>query len=549
MIISILAKNAPYLSHFCCFIYSKIIRYIYKMIQKKCFSTKSAQSTHQTLRSSLRRYLTALPAMLLSISLVSCSDFNPKPRSSPDTPSTPPLEAYPDILGNLDFFLEDSSCLQQEADVSLDSALYNSWDGQHMRRKRLQNPQIQGSPVLSSTLIKRTFLPRTFDIQCRDAPGVSSCDFVGNKPIVPFKLCRNSGSYDAQSLESVALTSLIHLEKAHLFYKRTNPSHHQVERSQLFILPRFTTTHLSAADGQVTHKNTVHDNLSYIKNFYENPAFIIHPPSRSSAHSHKEKLWEYPWTLAHEFAHHVLSSHSKFSNSDLAQQRGVAASSQLSMQPPQLTSHGWVQNYLWGWQNSVRISTHVMKKSKSWNTFNEAYADLWAFFATENNSQGITNIDCLQGNRDASYEKFKDGTFKIITAEALSSFHASSKVLHTSCHQAHFSAVHVFGTALAHGFYRAHLHYSHPHHANAQMIHLAEHLSQILKNPHFNFDIEELTALTIQHLLHSPDKGTFPPFLSQPLAAHPELCADLQQHFPAMLPYWTQRNFFSCNWS
>ena len=492
--------------------------------------------------------------LILSILATSCGDFS----SNPPNPgrSTPPPEAYgPGILDDLAYGLEDRSCLKQQEEISLKSATYSTWDGREVKRQRLQAPQIQGSPVLSSALIKKTFLPRTFHIRCLMAPGVASCQYTDPEPTTPLKLCRSSGNYLPQSLESVALTSLVHLEKAHLFYQRTNPSSKEIPQSQLFVHPKFTTTHLSAHSREVMEKNTVHDNLSYIHDFYETPAFVIHPPS-DQAHAHGLRLWQYPWALAHEFAHHILASHSEFETDDIALKRSQvieatlptsAAFSQSSL----LSSFLLSQNFLWGWHKPVRVSSKMMKRERSWKAFNEAYADLWAFYATGRSSSSTAAVNCLKQNRDVSHPHFQDGTPKRITKEALQSFYSPTKSGSShSCHAAHFPRIHVFGAALAHSLYRIHLNYQTPHKANAQMIQMADHLALLLKDPHFNMNMEEFTALAIHHLLRAPSREnpSYPELTdSSALSNDTHLCEKLQVEFPGMISYWQQRNYFGCN--
>lgn len=449
------------------------------------------------------RALALMSLLAIAITVSSCGDSSdpsdPPGLFVPPQPGLPPplSPSQPPKFNISPFFYQDPSCWQTHhtQPQRLSSVGYRSWNGHTTAFTQLSSSSIKGLPVLSSGLIKNTYAPRTFEMECLQHSAISTCGFVNHQHSVPLKICHAQALYPKDSVEHVALTSLAHLEKAYLFYLAHKPAMvAALPRAQLYILPQFITKHKHALTNQPISESTTYDNLSYIEKFYDTPTFIIHPPtptidppnsliSSSSSSPPKPYLWEYPWALAHELGHHILISHSKFSEYQANQQLlpltlfpnsgffdkvvKVSASPLHSSAAPMFSS---IPSSAFGsWPDSLsvdllrsaslthavfpadlisnlthhltNINQHSSQARRSWIAFNEAYADLFATLATapsEALSAAVispsnyvhssppatfSDIPCLIGNRDVTYPRFNDGTPKIITSQAVHHFH------------------------------------------------------------------------------------------------------------------------------
>ena len=265
--------------------------------------------------------------------------------------------------------------------------------------------------------------------------GVLSCGLPSTvQPGQNLRICRPSGPYGRSSVEAISLVSLSHLEFASSYYQRVAGHRGDIAPATLIVLPVVEKT---SSDGR---RSVSTDNLAYVPNFGGTPAFVVFPKGQAA----KAKglwldvnFWEIPWTLAHEFGHHVFQTHTGIATS--ADSR-LGAGRILPIQAYEDDGDPDVQG-------GVRL-TGATTADDDWDAVNEAYADLFAYFAFARQARLSRNVDCFDKSRDISEAEFGSGAKKVLTSDALTSFRGFG-TKPSSCAAPNFLDVHTIGAIIA----------------------------------------------------------------------------------------------------
>ena len=260
-----------------------------------------------------------------------------------------------------------------------------------------------GTTSLQTPLIAQTFYGNVFQRRCyhynkktgncfdRDLQPVKWQHFKNSGG--QLRICAQNEQYPRDSFEYVALRSAYHLQDAHRFYQESVGK--SVPTMSLQILPFFRTFYQSE---QISTYALRHNNIVY---FPHSKTMAVLPEGENFQ---GKSLWDSPYVMAHEFAHHA-------------------------------------QYYVLLQHNigSVAFTKTQKKNKQSAEAFLEGWADLFAYYATGENPHLISTYPCFGFNRDISNHLFHDRTPKIITHRGLGLFlsggRASNDMLTTRLHR------------------------------------------------------------------------------------------------------------------
>ncbi|MDE3269061.1 MAG: hypothetical protein OYH77_02120 [Pseudomonadota bacterium] len=220
------------------------------------------------------------------------------------------------------------------------------------------------------------------------------------------RICAKAQAYPSESFEYIALRSAYHLQSAHDFYLRSIGE--PLPKMVLQVMPYFQTIF------QDTYSFR-YDNIIY----YPHRKSLVILPRRPQS----ENLWDSPYVMAHEFAHHAQFALLAPHDDRIALRRYAAKSL-------------------------------PRRKQASLEAFYEGWADVYAFYATGENPSLITSYSCFGYNRDISNSHFHDQTFKHLTAAHLENFYHYQNPVVGSCSTPDFTDPHTVGAVLAHYLYK-----------------------------------------------------------------------------------------------
>ncbi len=227
------------------------------------------------------------------------------------------------------------------------------------------------------------------------------------------RICATEQDYPRESFEHVALVTALHLQKAQRFF--VNSTGQDVPSMSLLVMPFFRTIYTDK-------KGELQQRLMYRN-------IVYYPASKSLTvlpdhdNFHGRGLWESPFIIAHEFAHHA----------------------QFAGRPK------WATTLAADGGHHHRLPDNVPKRSLE--AFLEGWADLYAFYAEGENPSDIISYPCFGYNRDIANPVFADRSPKTITPDIMAGFYAGTATS-SSCVRPNFSDTHTIGAVLAHHLHR-----------------------------------------------------------------------------------------------
>ena len=476
-----------------------------------------------------------------------------------------------------DFFLEDPRCYhrsfnENSSSQSFSSSMtkYHYWDGSKVVAKSLTNSTISTNPHLKSSLVSGAILPTSFasdDCQSntdRLDHSTSICALPQSIEAAKIKICDREKQYHHQSVESIALSSIAHLEKAYQYYLSSTPIDRLVRDTRIYVLPKIAKDQHNNHRSISSKGHIIHDNLGYIGSFYSNPAFLIFPPSAentdvklsaSSRNTHNQpikfQLWHSDFALSHEFAHHIVRSHISYHlSSDQSFLSGLIDSSVNF-----LTSFS---KYLFKFSDGYYLITSNSNNSlqKQWEAFEESFADLWAFVATGEHQWKLYFNQCLSHSRNPQSDLFNDGYAKYITKRELDFFlleeslqaqyYARSGISNLSCRDTDLTKPHVFGASLSYSFLNMHRYDKNNYNLGYKLVLLADNIGYLSKYRD-SWDIYDLSYLALAHIA-KPQHYLSAFNASQWFKVNfdQSTCAQIRSLFGGMIDRWRELGYTNC---
>ena len=349
-----------------------------------------ATQVNARLRSVLSAHL--LPYFIIAAAICACQ----KPsRREPVPPPIPPVVSSR-------YFLYDNTC-REDAATNRPAKVYLTNFEQPLDLATSQYS-------LSTALIDSTFYGQTYQRHCHfhserhclDEDFHPAAWKKANKSGGVLRICATQQDYPRESFEHVALVSALHLQTAQQFF--TASTGQTVPGLSLLVLPFFRT--LYTDKDEQPQQQLMYRNIIY----FPNSKSLAVLPDQDDFRG--RSLWESSFVIAHEFAHHVqFANHPKSTT--------VAA----------LRSDALMNRAL--------------------EAFLEGWADLYAFYAENEDASDIVSYPCFGYNRNVASPVFGDRSFKTVTPAALAAYYQGDRTS-ASCMQPDFSDSHIIGAIFAH---------------------------------------------------------------------------------------------------
>lgn len=239
--------------------------------------------------------------------------------------------------------------------------------------------------------------------------------------------CKKGGGYPRESLENVALASMVGILKTHKVHKSVFPDE-KVEKVTLLVHPLISDHQFN--DYQKI-QNSISLDIDKIRtdNAYWFPDdkdqfFIAVVPEGAETYgdSKKPRIWEMPAITSHEWGHHLFQHYA----------------------PPLADPMG---SDLVSFTHHLRLVTSAI---------NESFADIVAYctYLLEYKEFGWFLVQGDHFSREVSERRWSDGTFKTLNRWFLDHYFRQTDNLNIQKHQPNPTDNHAVGAVLAHGLYR-----------------------------------------------------------------------------------------------
>ena len=99
-------------------------------------------------------------------------------------------------------------------------------------------------------------------------------------------------------------------------------------------------------------------------------------------------------------------------------------------------------------------TTRTVSDEDIFGAVNEGYADLFSFYTFGAKAGLVKNVDCFETNRDLTSSVFADGRLKVLDADILATFMATTQDASQGCKTPNFQDIHAVGAVVSYGVER-----------------------------------------------------------------------------------------------
>lgn len=237
-------------------------------------------------------------------------------------------------------------------------------------------------------------------------------------------LCPSESS-KRNTIESVAYNTSYYIIKTHdYFLKHTKI---KVPPISLLLLPEIKKKVKIAENLQSTYLT---DNAFY-RPFSASITFLPHSEEAKNK-GLIMNFWEIPFIPSHEYGHHIFRKLFPYQESIYSGVNFKCFDHQIFL------------------SNAEKPLKRKVSINEVLNFINEAFSDLLASYALDEDENKLDGIPCIEVNRDISRPFFVDGTAKVISQQALYDFFYAKKLFPISnCQVTNFQSIHTFGALFA----------------------------------------------------------------------------------------------------
>ncbi len=339
---------------------------------------------------------------------------------------------------------EDPNCMTSGTSTRITSATIYQWDGLQTSPKAVQIP---GATVDDKEFATQNILASAINYsqnyKCTiNEAGERKCVNAtkDNTSYKWLRICRSNATYARDSLEAMTLTAMYFTESAYRFYNSIAGNMSGISKSLLISQPKITRE-IIKTNGEV--KNRVDsDNAA----FAELPAsgnspsyglFMIYPTTQGWFTRNKNNLWEIPFVMNHEFGHHVFSHYIKES----AESTGLT-----------IKARNGLDSIMPNRDNELkqRMSLTTDTAQLALDGVNEAFADLYAYFAGNSARDQLKGIECLAISRDPASAVTRAGQQKGLDQSRIDIYEGrrSSTSANNDCYEPSYDDEHDIAVAL-----------------------------------------------------------------------------------------------------
>ena len=264
------------------------------MVSRCCCDESLLQLELNKMRS---QFLVVFVSASLPLFLTSCGVLFDK--SSKQTIQRP---SSPDEAGVSFLNFEDEACQSQSESSAVEQVSIWEWNGSEAVATSVKFKGIgeKQEGALASDGVKGALTNITYEYECQktreDCKLKSKPD---SKNVAVIKICKTNASYQRDSLESMTLTSQYFLSEAYKFYQSIASHKGTLEDTILLMQPKFRRSYSSTGAIKVDADNAAFSGDSKLN------LFVVYPFSKAYYERSRVHLWEVPFTMKHEYGHHV----------------------------------------------------------------------------------------------------------------------------------------------------------------------------------------------------------------------------------------------------
>ena len=362
------------------------------------------------------------------------------------------------------YFLADPQCNASSlADQKIDQLQVNRW--QDGRLQQVDAKLKATNADFSSDIISEAYYGSHTMHRCAIEGGQKKCDGTVDELEngIPLGVCKSAVAYPRRSFEGIGTAAASLIAKGNQFYKSINGHRPSNSKNLLLVLPKIEEQLTEVfSDGQeATHSTYKSDNLAYRRpnEQFGQGIFFIYPMgggARSQKLFREFNYWEVPFAQVHEVGHHVFFNHAGSFESHVTET--------FSLQPlwQKLTSgvlsrSALNQSSTWESAKHRSLLRKLGKEARVtsadyWRSTGESFADLFAFYALNDEERRLAGVTCLERSRAVDSELFMDGSKKLLTQQVLDKFEGRNDFrMIDPCFDTDYQDIHTLGAIVAYG--------------------------------------------------------------------------------------------------
>jgi hypothetical protein len=233
------------------------------------------------------------------------------------------------------------------------------------------------------------------------------------------RICEESGSYQRNSVEGVALSTIAHLETSHSAFEALE-NKKSLGKSWLFMMPNYEDVwHLDDGKKSWDAVGSKTDNAGFSVTKSGEQLYVIYPKSIATKANKIWKdinLWEVPWVITHEFSHNIFVRHYANFKSDAAK--------------VDESGHVWDKSpaKIPGTLSLGLVKKRPAKMGDGLLAINEGFADLMSFYLLGPEDNLTKGLPCMSKIRSIHEGSFPKGGAKILNNDKLELFISSEEI-------------------------------------------------------------------------------------------------------------------------
>lgn len=249
------------------------------------------------------------------------------------------------------------------------------------------------------------------------------------------KLCPDEDGYLPETIESAALNTTYFINKSHHRFT-TVIQDVAVSPVTLNITPAIIDSKIEKDfNGELSKKSEYRTDNAFYMPSIKAITFLPHSLEMQNL-GMKINYWEVPFVASHEYGHHLFEMIFKDTQS-----LGSDVANCFGHSKDTITKSDMNKSLN---QRKVKINDVL-------NSYNEAFADLMAWYTLDPKERDVKGVKCLEISRDITSPTFLDGKPKAFNKEALQVFFSNYiDNSFRSCEVVSYQDTHILGAIFAH---------------------------------------------------------------------------------------------------
>jgi hypothetical protein len=348
----------------------------------------------------------------------------------PETTITENELVYPTSYRNTPIFLklQNKQCLSNTFTPS--QTFYNLHlflEGETSNQTHDFSPMLQGLFLRNGSVVADSLYGEKIEIFEK------SKAYLRARPS-SIKLCPDEDGYLPETVESAALNTTYFINKSHLRFT-TVVSDVAVSPITLNISPAIIDSKVEKDfNGELSKKSEYRTDNAFYMPRARSITFLPHSIEMRSL-GMNTNYWEVPFVASHEYGHHLFEMIYKDSQ---------------SLGPETVNCFGHSKQTT-PKSNLNKSLNRKVKIDDVLNSYNEAFADLMAWYTLDPKERDVKGVKCLEISRDITSPTLINGKPKVFNKEALQAFFSNYiDNSFRSCEVVSYQDTHILGAIFAH---------------------------------------------------------------------------------------------------